>query len=208
MDETYKASFAKKSDAVLKNYLDNPGDYSKESVEEAIAELQRRGKVFSDTDLDIIRNPGEEDYSNTGTPKIFSGWKSRPARENIVKDESAPVYYSQRAIYTFSILFGVPFGSCMLASNLNKVGHKTPAIWIGLFGFVYFAAAIYVLQDVKITGAGFIVNGLGALLLDFFWHRYIGYKTLYRAKKIWLPLIIALVIEVPILLIIIYGRGE
>ena len=56
--------------------------------------------------------------------KIFrKWWKSK----NIVKDESAPLYYSKHVIDCFSIFFSTLFGAILLAINFKKINKK--AIW-------------------------------------------------------------------------------
>lgn len=143
------------------------------------------------------------------TPVIHPGWKTRGWRLNVVKDLETPIYYSQRAIFVFSILFGVIFGAGMLAVNVKKAGHKNIGIWIVLFGILYMAAEISFLSNMEHRNSfsTYIGNALGALILDFFWHRYIGYNTLYRAKAFWKPLIIALLIYIPIAMLLIMDNN-
>jgi hypothetical protein len=141
------------------------------------------------------------------TPVINPGWKIRGYGLNVVKDPDAPIYYSQRAIFAFTILFGVVFGGGMLAVNVKKAGHKNVGTWIAIFGLLFSTAEIVIFSNMenKSPSLTYLGNALGGLILDFLWHRYIGYNALYRAKAIWKPLIIALVIYIPIFVLIIWG---
>jgi hypothetical protein len=51
-----------------------------------------------------------------------------------------------------------------------------------------------------------ILNTAGGLALtSTFWDKYVGKETKYRAKPIWKPLTISVIITIPFLLALIYG---
>jgi len=208
MDNAAKKPIALKTNDELQAYLNHPEKYLPKTVKTAIDELQKRGKEFTVEELEAIRKKFRDgDESDSENPQIYSGYKTRGWKHNVVKDDSAPVFYSQYSIFVFSILFGVIFGGIMLAINIRKAGHKNIPVWIAIFGTLYSITEIIIFNSIDAKSSmTYIGNALGALVLDFFWQRYIGYKTLYKAKPIWIPLIIALLIYIPILLLIIYGN--
>ncbi|MES2279036.1 MAG: hypothetical protein V4592_23590 [Bacteroidota bacterium] len=208
MDNNGKRDVSKKSDFLLELCVKNPENYSTESVEEAIAELQRRGRVFTEQELAIMRQPlPPEDNIYTGVPVIHRGWKTRRSKYNIVQDLDAPLLYSQGAIFSFTALCGSIFGAVLLAANIKSLGHKKQSAWIIVFGIVYIIIQISILRNIEMGFISTYSFNLGsALIFDFFWHRYIGYNTLYRAKPIWKPLIIAIIIHALLFLSLIYGK--
>lgn len=124
----------------------------------------------------------------------LKGWK-----KNIVKDIDAPEYYSQTAIYVFSILFSVLFGAVMMAINLKNAGKRWG--WPILFGLIFTLCFIYLSEFIpnRSSGITLIANALGVIIMyQLFWNKNIGKDTKYRAKPIWIPLIIAIVLVIPL----------
>jgi hypothetical protein len=133
--------------------------------------------------------------------------ETHPWKKNIVKDPDAPAYYSQQAVLGFSMFFTVIFGAVLLASNVENRKNK----WIVIgFGLLYTSAAILMLNFLpRSTALTIGVNGLGALVLtQLFWNKYIGLQTRFRAKPIWKPLIISIIITIPFLIALFYGTPE
>lgn len=130
-----------------------------------------------------------------------TGW------QNVVKDEEAPAYFSQRALWMFSVLFGVLFGSILMSINLNKTESKKGSTLVVCFGLLYFAIEIWALNFIKANSSlTFIFNGVGAMIMQhFFWDKYIGADILYRAKPVWIPSIIGICIAAVLILAIVYG---
>lgn len=112
-----------------------------------------------------------------------------------------PLYYSQKAIVWFSVLFGAIFGAALLAINLKE--NKSQSFVVALFGLLYWIGVILLVALLPNAGSAFsiLLNGLGGLALSkFFWPKYIGKDVQYRAKPIWIPLIIAILIVTPIVI--------
>ena len=87
-----------------------------------------------------------------------------------------------------------------MAINLNKANAKKGVVIAVIgFGVIYTALQIWFLSTVKLgTGGTFIVSAIGATVLQyFFWPKYIGSETLYRARPIWIPLIVGAAIVIP-----------
>jgi hypothetical protein len=208
MDENFKFRATLKSNEELHERINNREKYLPETVEAAVDELKIRGVEFSDEELTVIAEDmqARRELAKSGMENInlFKYTDSN----NQVEDPDAQVFYSKRAIYIFSILFSVLFGSVMLAINVAKVEKMTKALLVVLFGLGYTAFTIALADLVSLpTAAGIFIGMIGGYTMNaFFWNRYIGKGTLYRLKPVWVPLGIALAITVPLIIFIIkYG---
>ena len=117
-----------------------------------------------------------------------------------------PVYYSTKAIYAFTILVGVLFGSIMMAINCNNTPSKKGVWQIIVFGVLFTAAQFYALSLIgKSANSGAIVfNFIGAAVLkQYFWDKYIG-NVPYSKKPVWIPVIIAVVLVALVVLAMLY----
>src|SRR5690606_38018927 len=87
---------------------------------------------------------------------------TNPWTRSVVEDLNAPEYYSKTAIFTFSVLFSVLFGSFMLAANCKDAGKpRGPLVIFGsLYTLVTVAALNYFNANTLFT---FIANSLGVL---------------------------------------------
>ncbi len=191
-----------KSEEGLMNYLDDFNKYTAEAIIAAVEELKKRGKNFSDSELDDIeikikaRKEAELDEEGLF---ISNSWK-----KDIVTDLEAPLLYSKGAIRFLSILFSVIFGAVLLSINIkNKKGK-----WIVIsFGIIYSAITIVIVNLLPQNTFGVLVLNLagGLGLTTTFWDKFVGKGTKYRAKPIWIPLLISLIITIPIIFLLIYN---
>lgn len=119
---------------------------------------------------------------------------------NVVTDDDAPEYFSQQAIFGFSILFSIIFGGGLMALNVHRSNNKTSAFFIVACSIIYSAIEFDLLKD---AGGGILLkllfNSIGAYGLNYFcWNRFIGRTTLYRAKPVLIPAILGVVIVLSI----------
>lgn len=151
-------------------------------------------------DLNELKNRGMEtnEYS-----QMIEGIKNNEPK----LDEDTPTLYSDRVIYTFSILFSVIFGGILFARNLKEIDNKKGTYPVIIFSVLYTSLSIYVLNLVKVgTGGTVVLSAIGSLILNnFFWNKYIGKERIYIKKSYKKPLIIALVIFTPILVFAIWS---
>ena len=199
-----------KSDEDLQKYLDNCITYTPEAVEYAIVEMEKRGKIFSDEELNGVRHKMQ---LKREAEEAEEKEARQPMDINIVTDETAPSYYSQRAIYSFGIFFSVLFGAVLLAINVNNAGSKRGVWKVIIFGIIYSVFQISMSSMILFTAIKhkysfvIIIGAIGMLLMnELFWKKYIGKDTKYRTRPIWMPLIIGLVLFTPLVLAVIY-RG-
>jgi len=196
-----------KSDEGLQHYIDNRSKFTPEAVEAAIAEMQNRGRTFSDEELNLFRNEFAS-KKEAALNDMEMSWRGSNWKKNVVEDESAPAYYSEKAIYMFSVIFSMIFGAILSAINFSKLDNKHAVMEVIGFGVGYTALEFWILSQLERTsGLTLVFNIGGALLLRFFWYKHIGKDTKYRAKPIWVPLIIAIAVTAMVLLTIIYGGG-
>ncbi|MDB5124699.1 MAG: hypothetical protein JWP94_2828 [Mucilaginibacter sp.] len=209
MDENFNQRAALKSDEELHNCIDNRDKYLPESVEAAVAELQNRGVVFLDEELKVISEDmqarREIAESGTGIFGIFNtGWNN-----NMVEDPDAPVFFSKRAIFAFSVLFSVFFGSILLAINVSKTKNRGRAILVVLYGLGFTLLQGILLRSYPIDPIISLMSSIiGAYIMDnLFWNRFVGNSTLYRSRPIWVPLIIGIAIVASYLIMLkSYGK--
>jgi hypothetical protein len=64
-------------------------------------------------------------------------------KENAVEDETAPLLYSQRAIYLFSAFFSPLFGAILLSINVSKYADKRAVYEIVGFGVAILVGLVF-----------------------------------------------------------------
>ena len=193
----FKEMMSKMSDYELNGYIENRKNYTKEAVESAILELKNRGREFSEEETSEILQQFDKkklesrEYESINLTASSSGWK-----KNVVTDKDAPEFYSEKAIYLFSVIFSVIFGSVLMSINFRKTESKKGAFEVLGFGILFFIVQVYILSMFpRKTIFTLMFSMVGALILNyFFWRKYIGKDTKYRAKPIWIPLIIGVVL--------------
>jgi hypothetical protein len=212
METNFKYIASSRSTEELLERIDNRQKYLPETVEASIAELQYRKHEFSDEELKVINEDIQALRANAELVTSKLGFFNKEYKNVIVEDPDAPLLYSRIAIYSFSFLFGAPFGSIMMAINLNKLGKSKQSFWAILFG-IGFTTLQYIVTSHINTGSNsslqIFCGFIAAYCLDlFFWKNYIGYSTFYRKRPIWLPLIIALIFVSLVIAAIIVGPKQ
>ena len=208
MENKFEKLMSGESDKGLQECLDNRTKFVPEAIEAAIAEMQKRGRTFSDEELASLRH--ELQVKREATDREAKEFLGNQWKKNVVTDENAPVYYSERAIYMFSTFFSVVFGAVLLSINFRSTESKKGVWEVIAFGVVYTGLQIWFLSMIpRNSGLTLVFSMGGALLMNhFFWKKYIGKDTKYRTKPIWKPLIIGIIITVPIILAMVYGGAE
>ena len=147
--------------------------------------------VINDKPTDL--NEPRENGKNLKNPlTIFSkNWKF-----NVVDNLEAPELYSRKAIYFFTVLCSVFFGGTLMFINLRKLKNKQGQIVVATYSILYGVITLAILnQFERNTILTLVVSMIGSFALyNFFWGKYIGIKTEYRPKSIWVPLVISLIL--------------
>jgi len=200
---------AARSDEELTERIDNRQKYMPETIEASLAELQRRGKEFSDEELRYIHEDIQARRSHAEAISGRIGIFNSEYKNVIVEDPDAPRMYSTLAIYLFTFFMGPLFGSIMMAMNLAKKGKSNAVAGVVLFGLGLSILGGILANSVQVSsGASVrILCGLvGAYCLHYlFWRPYIGFNTFYRARPIWGALIIAIILGAIVIWGMIYG---
>ena len=193
---------ASRSEQELDNYLINPNKFTPEAINAAIAELEQRGRVFLESDLEPVRTVVKQKLENRAKAD------QEDVRENIAASDTIPEYYSNRAVYFFSIFFSVIFGAILLAINLWD--NKTARWNVIGFGILYTAAAVSVMSQFEITSVwSVVINAIGgSILTSFFWNKYIGKAAEYKRKSVWKPILISVLISIPFAAAMIYSMSS
>ncbi|WP_379093634.1 hypothetical protein [Pedobacter sp. UC225_65] len=196
-----KDILAKKTDSQLRYYIDHVDKHTDEAVRVALAELQLRNAELPDDIVDVVELKLREKAAIKIEEK--KSWDTY-----MVQDEVSPHFYSQRAIYVFSILFSVFFGSFLLAANLKTIGKSRFTVM--LYGFAYSVITILVGEYIQVNFFyAFIANSIGVMIMQaLFWDRLIGKEIKYNAKPIWKPLIIGVLISAIVIILMIYGADK
>jgi hypothetical protein len=196
MDNNFQSRAALKSDEELQSCVENREKYLPETVEAAVAELKKRGTEFSDEELRVIAEDmqARREIAETGTG-IFGVFNTN-WNNNHVEDPDAPAYFSKRAIFAFAVLCSVFFGSILLAINVSKTENKDKTFLVLLYGLGFTLAQQVLSASYRLDPIFTLIMSIaGAYIMDtLFWNKYIGSSTLYRARPIWVPLIIGLLL--------------
>jgi hypothetical protein len=206
METDFTKSMALKSDDELQEYIDNKLKYSPDAVFSAIEELKNRGRVFTDSEIETIKSDIAQHQEIAKQRTAESNLNYNKWKKNVTDDPDAPQYYSEKAIYSFAIFFGVLFGSVLMAINLNKTENKKGIVEVIIFGIAFTALQIFILSAIPQNSGLTLVFSLGGAFVinNYFWKKYIGRETKYRTKPIWIPLIAGILMCVVVFLGIFY----
>lgn len=203
MEDSFKTFMAGRSETELENYLINTKNFTPEAVNAAITELEVRGRVFQDGELDEVREIINQklEARAKSEQEAFTVNNSFQGSE---KSNDLPAYYSNRAVYFFSIFFSVIFGAVLLATNIWD--NKTARWNVIGFGVLYTLAAVTILNVFAITSVwSILINAIGgSILAGYFWNKYLGSSMKYQTKPIWKPLLISLLISLPFVAAMLY----
>jgi hypothetical protein len=200
------------TDDELQTQIDNRPKYLPETIETAVAELQSRGVAFTDEELQVINEDLAAQRNNASVTNRGYGIFNNDYKHNIVEDAAAPSLYSKRAISVFTVLFSILFGAIMLAVNLWKIKNTAGALWTLLFGAGFLTLQIIITMSLNSnshSAPAYIFGLVAALIIDVvLWPRFIGNATFYRARPVWVPLIIALAFCGIVIAAIILGQPQ
>lgn len=186
MDNSLEKLMAAKTTDELHDILLDIKDYNANEVSSAISELQKRGKYFNQLQLDYLK-------------RIIQG-------KLIDENPDTPSYYSPKAIFSFSLICSVLYGSILLALNLKERRDKLVSIGFGLT-FMVFEITLVKMLNVGIVIL-FLVNAIGGkIIAQYFWYRYLGKNVPYKKKSILISYIIVLALFVTFVLFVIFNEG-
>lgn len=196
MEIDFVKLMASKSDEGLQECIDNRKKYNPDAVYAAIDQLKLRGRIFTEEELNIIKEDIEKQQEISKQRVAEADETSTKWDKNVVVDLNEIELYSQKSIYGFTIFFGVFFGSILLCNNLKKVGKNNYIFLVIIFSIIFTTLQLWALSYIpRNTGLTMFTSAAGAFVLNkYFWKKYIGEETKYRAKAIWTPLIVGLIL--------------
>jgi hypothetical protein len=112
-------------------------------------------------------------------------------------NEEKPKLTTKTAVLIFSFLLSTVFGALLFAQNLKEIGKTKVIINIILFSVFWNIIISKILG--KIIENGIVVYGItnilgGLILVIPFWNYYLKEIIDYKARRIWAPLIVFVVI--------------
>lgn len=197
--ENINEVMAGRANKQLEDLIIKRSRYAAESVEAAIAELEKRGRIFTfaelrSIDLDLRQKKREINEKQT------ENWYPVP---DVITDESVtPSYFSQGAVHLFSIVFSTLFGVILMAVNFYKAGNRRAVLEVIIFGILYNISTILLLpyipnQQYVVLGYNVLINVIGALILtQIFWRKYIGNDTEFKPRPIGILMFVSLFVSV------------
>lgn len=181
------------SDPELEKYIKKDSRFVPEAVELAYEILKKRGREFTSIEQEQIENliQSKKNVENKSDIKA-NAWDKR-----LTSDPNAIHLFTNRVIGTFSIVFGVFIGSCLLVYNYFKIKNYTAAVCTFVFGILYTILQI-VIVDRFVTGRSgsivYLLSGIGGLGLYCIREYIFKSDILYRPKSFIVPLILSVIV--------------
>jgi hypothetical protein len=195
-ENSFSNKMRKKSDQELETIFEQKDNYTDEAIEAVVLELDARNLL----DKAVVLKYKKVQEENENKIRL----KESVISENYKVDESPfeelvqPVLYSKKAIQGFTIFFSTLFGAVLLMSNLKEMNKPKERLQVLLFGIGYTVFTLVLLNFIpRIFFITLIFNIIGyAILVEFFWNKYLGKEIEHQKKAIAKPLIISLCILV------------
>ncbi|WP_430966688.1 hypothetical protein [Spongiimicrobium sp. 2-473A-2-J] len=198
-------SLKEKEDFELENIIADKKAYVEEARIAAIQILkERKGKT---ADLESAEN----EIKTVQEERAIAHQKTaeeEKKKSSLTDDQNAPELHSKRVITVFAGIFSTIFGAVLLMYNMKQTGNQKGRTQVLIFGILYTIACVAILNALEArANLALIFNLAGAgILTEYFWNKFIGKSFKYR-KRSWIkPAIISVVIMIPFILAIIYGR--
>lgn len=191
MDIDFQQKMAAKSTEDLLRLIEERQKYVPEAINAAIAELRNRGHVFSDQELENIDIDIQKKI-DISEGQVQAGY-TYDNEMSIFPNNATIQYYSKRTIIGFSIFFGTIVGAVLMVINVRKNRQHT-ALTI-VFGVLYAALIYYVGSLIGRSSLTILLNGIGGYFITgVLWPKFIGQQIQYKAREIWLPLVICIIL--------------
>ncbi len=191
----------KLSDFELEKYIKPESKFVPEAIEFAYDILKQRGRIFTDSETEQIENFVKTKKNNE--PK-FEEVKNNGWDKNFTEDENAIELYTNKLIWIFSVFFGVIFGTALQVYNFYKLRNNKAAILTLIFGIAFSILQFTLMSYIGNIEYGrfsikFLLSGIGAIGLFFIRENLFKNQIQYKAKSFVIPLIIAIVVNIPLI---------
>ena len=191
----------KLSDFELEKYIKPESKFVPEAIEFAYDILKQRGRIFTDSEIEQIQNLVKTKKDNE--PK-FEEIKNNGWDKNFTEDEDAIELYTNKLIWIFSVFFGVIFGTALQVYNFYKLRNNKAAILTLIFGVAFSILQFTLMSYIGNIEYGrfsikFLLSGIGAIGLFFIRENLFKNQIQYKAKSFVIPVIIAIVVNIPLI---------
>lgn len=207
MAEEYAAKMSRKTEAELRDYVDNRYQYREDAVLAALEELARRGTpeptaAAITEELQLSRVETEQREAAAREAEADREQARRVARGDVMpgqEQEMGPALYSPGTIALFSML---PMsmmigGGILLGLNFFRLRRIKALLLLLAFMLVYILVFSNIVAWVVMQAGlppllGFVLFNVPAMLvyIRWFWPRYITPGN-YRSRSIFLPMIVS-----------------
>lgn len=184
--------------------------YSTEELNEALSSIDKDKYPENYERLIAELNNRKSKGEDISPKKADDGFEGSLTDKNITNNPQDPHLYSRRAIVLFALIFSTLFGGILMAINFFKVKKLKEMSLTLIFSVLYTLLTIYIVSffnmKILITVS---LNGVGAAILEeYFWKRKLGKEFKYRRDPIWIPLVIAILVNALILISMIYQQPD
>ena len=184
-----------KSDSELAHIIENKENYTPEALQAVVWELEDRSLIEKgEIDLpEIAEMPLKETPIQNEELE-----KTALNKENPFEDFEQPTLYSKMAILGFTLFFSTIFGVVLMMYNLKVMNKHKERTQVLIFGILYIVLSYALLEILpKIYFITLIFNFIGyAILVEYFWNKYLGKDLQHEKKSVTKPLVISLLITV------------
>ncbi|WP_129367419.1 hypothetical protein [Lutibacter sp. HS1-25] len=179
----YSKIIEKKSNLELENMISENSVYTKDAIQAAIWEIEKRKQNIENTP-NSERKEFESDREIILQTEIIE--TESDDEEFVLDDPSLPELYTKNTIFFVSAIFSTFFGAVLLSSNLKYTKNSSKWIEVTLIGFAFslllfflviiFGLNLFIIVSLNIFGS--------KVLTEHLWNRYIGKDFKHRSKKI------------------------
>jgi hypothetical protein len=199
IENSFSNKMRKKSDQELATIFEQKDSYTDEAIEAVVLELDARNLL--DNAIVLKYKKVQEENENKARVKESVISENDRVDESPFEELVQPVLYSKKAIQGFTIFFSTLFGAVLLMSNLKEMNKPKERLQVLLFGIGYTVFTLVLLNFIpRVFFITLIFNIVGyAVLVEYFWNKFLGKETEHQKKAIAKPLIISLCILILII---------
>tara|TARA_R110002096_G_scaffold404704_1_gene602540 strand:+ start:1245 stop:1877 length:633 start_codon:yes stop_codon:yes gene_type:complete len=194
-ENSFTKNMRNKSDSELAHIIENKEKYTPEALQAVVWELEERS-LIEQGEIDF---PEFAEIPKNETPiQNEKLEKTALNKENPFEDFEQPTLYSKKAILGFTLFFSTIFGVVLMMYNLKVMNKHKERTQVLIFGILYIVLSYALLEVLpKIYFITLIFNFIGyAILVEYFWNKYLGKDLQHEKKSVTKPLLISLAITV------------
>lgn len=187
MENQYINYYKNHSKEQLLEVMNNPSSYNDEARLATYELLHNKKYVFSDSQTIEFENLKKE---------LEQKQLAQKTTESPEPQKDIQSLYSPTAILGFTVFLEPLFGAFLLSRNLKTVKKSKQASWVIVVGLLFLLARMILVYMKQMTQVSSLIISIGAglIFVEVFWKKHIGYKTPYKRKTTWKPLLISIIV--------------